>query len=68
MIPWNYFNKSPVAHEDGKFYNILFNEKDKTDFSSNHATEAEAKAAMLIHLLENNIITAEEINQRLVNS
>jgi len=29
------------------------------------ATEAEARAAMLIYLLENNLTTAEEVNQRL---
>lgn len=28
-------------------------------------TEAEARAAMLIHLLENNLIKVEEVNQRL---
>lgn len=30
-------------------------------------TEAEARAAMLIHLLENNLITVEEVNNRLTN-
>ncbi len=30
-------------------------------------TEAEARAAMLIYLLENNLTTAEEVNQRLTN-
>lgn len=31
-------------------------------------TEAEARSAMLIHLLETKAITAEEVNQRLINS
>ena len=30
-----------------------------------YATEAEARAAMLIYLLENNLVTPAEINQRL---
>lgn len=30
-----------------------------------YATEAEARAAMLIHLLENNIISSDEVNSRL---
>lgn len=33
-----------------------------------HATEAQARAAMLIYLLENNLTTAEDVNQRLLNS
>lgn len=33
-----------------------------------YATEAEARCDMLIRLLENNIITAAEVNERLANS
>lgn len=38
------------------------------DFSTYHSTEAEARAAMLIYLLENNHTTPEEVNTRLKNS
>lgn len=31
-------------------------------------TEAECRANLLIHLLENNLITSEEVNKRLANS
>lgn len=39
---------------------------DNVRLFSIHATEAEARAAMLIYLLENNIITADEVNKKLI--
>lgn len=36
--------------------------------SINFKTEAEARAAMLIYLLENKLLTAEEANQRLMDN
>lgn len=38
---------------------------DRLMVSQGFPTEAEARAAMLIHLLENNLTTATEVNQRL---
>jgi hypothetical protein len=50
-----------------QYYKLSMDEP-SNDFQDNHGpyiNEAEARAAMLIHLLENEVITAEEVNKRL---
>jgi hypothetical protein len=51
-------------------FNPLGNRLDNCeDFNySDYTSEAEARGSMLIYLLENNLITVEEVNQRLLNA
>jgi hypothetical protein len=63
MLPLGYHTHTrDFDHEDWLCY-----DDDGDDFSTLHSfkTEAEARAAMLIHLLENKLVTPEEINNRL---
>lgn len=45
---------------------IMTNEQQ--DDPPNYSTEAQVRAALLIHLIENDIVSVDEINQRLQNS
>jgi len=47
-------------------YSVNYTGGESREFLTQHGdTEAEARATMLIHLLKNNLLTAEEVNQRL---
>lgn len=66
---------SPIGHSfyidmgktDGKCWAHSWSNKrhQSQGIISWHKTEASARAAMLIHLLENNLLSVEEVNQRL---
>jgi len=60
----------PSVQDGNPWYCVWEYDKDKENagFGSeiiDGETEAQARAAMLIYLLENNLTTAEEVNQRL---
>lgn len=74
LMTWKMCSDNRNQNEKfGIRYRSKFGIKDFPTFHSEHGssyqlqgqTEAEARAAMLIYLLENNLITAEEVNQRL---
>lgn len=75
MLPYDQFLSGHRIHD--KWFCAFYPKKHKSFFDKDAAvrslperstcgeTEAEARAAMLIHLLENNLTTASEVNDRL---
>lgn len=65
MMPWSY---STVRHSeflpDEESWSVEKNGESDSDTS--YLTEAQARAALLIHLLETNQLTADEANKRLM--
>ena len=61
MIDWNHVSQSGPYKEDQHFYCFTH----LHDYSNEN--EAVVRADVLIYLLENNLTTAEEVNQRLNN-
>lgn len=61
MIDWNHVSQSGPYKEDQHFYCFTHLQ----DYSDKN--EAIVRADVLIYLLENNLTTPEEVNQRLTN-
>lgn len=74
MLPRKYVSEKTQWEDISKKYicGVPYPDgEDNYDYSNNSqfgATEAEARAAMLIYLLENNLTTASEVNERLKNA
>lgn len=66
MLP-NAFNTMQVTSDDGRnnVWRGYDDEEKDCPLDKEYATEADARAAMLIHLLENKLITPEKVNARL---
>ena len=64
MLP-NYYESHKGAMDDTWYCGML--EGGDGEYFAIEKTESEARAAMLIYLLENNLTTPEEVNQRLNN-
>lgn len=64
MLP-NYYESHKGAMDD-TWYCVMLEGGDGEYFAI-EKTESEARADVLIYLLENNLTTAEEVNQRLTN-
>ncbi len=56
-----------TGSEDSEYDNWEWVDDGNGNANGLYNTEVEARAAMLIYLLENNLTTAEEVNQRLTN-
>ena len=63
----NWTNKSPISTPAGNWEIIMNSKGDEFQMSGTYKTEAEARAAMLIHILESGKITAEQVNSRLTS-
>lgn len=64
LPPWQFAYKQSTGH----YAAYKFHENEfvcQGVIPTTYETEAECKAAMLIHLLENSLITAEEVNRNL---
>ena len=58
MIPWGFFQASPVHKMPGGFWQMHKNDGKVKNF----ATEVEARAWYLIDLIETNQVTLNEVN------
>ena len=66
MLPSETFTQR-TGSEDSEYDNWEWVDDGNGNANGLYETEAEARAAMLIYLLENHLTTPEEVNQRLNN-
>ena len=66
MLPSETFTQR-TGSEDSEYDNWEWVDDGNGNANGLYETEAEARASMLIYLLENNLTTPEEVNQRLNN-
>ena len=66
MMPSETFTQR-TGSEDSEYDNWEWVDDGNGNANGLYETEAEARASMLIYLLENNLTTPEEVNQRLNN-
>lgn len=65
LLPSNTASYLPLGEKDKWWTDHKFIRHDVTDDSCLAPTEAQSRAALLVHLLETNQITADEANKRL---